>query len=499
VSILGHLDPMERALIRAGFPAMSAWWRDTLVRFYESGKRQCVLRVGRRGGKSSTLCRVAVLEALFGDHKVPPGDVGVVAIISTTRDEAAQRIRTVRAILDALHVSYRPIDHGIELADRPIAFKTYVASIAGVSGFTAIAVIADEVAKWKDSDTGANPATEVLASLRPTMATQPRARLFLSSSPLGPEDAHARAFAAGETDYQAVAYAPTWVAHPAITEAETHKLEPDDRVWRREYLAEPQAAASAAFEHERVSRAIGLRPPDGHIPCAGVVVVDPTAGSSDTYAFAFARWYIAPAYAQWKTERVWVRNAGDDGAGVWIRQPLNDENGRRIPNPEWGEQPEGFLAIEWAQGIDQAARRGFTSDRIVSRIVGAAREAGAVAIHSDQFERFALDSAIRQHGYPFFPHTWTAPLKERAVERVRGWMRDDVLCLPRHDKLKSELLAFEERIAPSGALTFRGRQGGHDDFAMLVLLAALVDIEGGLPGSPIATTTHRSARSITAV
>jgi len=34
-------------------------------------------------------------------------------------------------------------------------------------------------------------------------------------------------------------------------------------------------------------------------------------------------------------------------------------------------------------------------------------------------------------------------------------------------------------------LTFKGRHGGHDDFAMLVLLAALVDIEGGLGGSPL--------------
>ena len=75
------------------------------------------------------------------------------------------------AVLDALGIKHRPIDGGVELVDRPIAFKVYTASIAWVSGFTCIRAIADEAAKWRDADTGANPAREVLASLRPTMAT----------------------------------------------------------------------------------------------------------------------------------------------------------------------------------------------------------------------------------------------------------------------------------------------------------------------------------------
>src|SRR5690606_29101698 len=121
-------------------------------------------------GKSSSLCLFAVAFALAYDvSQIPPGDVGVVAFISTTRDEASQRLRTIRAILDALRIAYRPIEHGIELVGRRIVFKVFPASIAGVSGFTAILVVCDEVAKWRDADTGANPATDVLAAVRPTM------------------------------------------------------------------------------------------------------------------------------------------------------------------------------------------------------------------------------------------------------------------------------------------------------------------------------------------
>src|SRR5690348_2563921 len=91
--IVVRLRALDEALSRHGFPRTSPWWMETLTRFYEGAHRQLVLRVGRRGGKSSTLCRVGVLEALYGQHRIPPGDVGVVAIVSVSRDEASQRLR----------------------------------------------------------------------------------------------------------------------------------------------------------------------------------------------------------------------------------------------------------------------------------------------------------------------------------------------------------------------------------------------------------------------
>ena len=219
--ILRRFEALDHLLQASGFPATSPWWHETIRRLYQSGRKQLVVRCGRRGGKSSTLCRLAVVEGVYGRHRIPPGDVGVVALISTTRDEAAQRIRTIKAILDALGVKYRPIDGGVELLERPIAFKVYTATVSGVSGFTAVLLICDEVAKWKDHDTGANPATEVLASVRPTMATQPEARIVLSSSPFGQWDAHYDAFERGEDQFQVTAYAPSWEANPTLTEEGT--------------------------------------------------------------------------------------------------------------------------------------------------------------------------------------------------------------------------------------------------------------------------------------
>jgi hypothetical protein len=481
MSTLAHLSALESALTAEGFPPMSAWWESTLQRFYNSGRRQLVLRVGRRGGKSSTLCRVAVLEALYGAHTIPPGDVGVVAIVSVRREEAAERLRTVRAILDALGVTYRPVDGGLELIARRVLFRVFTASVSGVSGFTCIAAICDEVAKWRDLDTGSNPAKEVLASLRPTIAGQPSARIFLSSSPLGQEDAHAAAFDAGDTAFQLVAFAETWTARPSLTEDETRALEPDERVWRREYAALPQAGASAAFDPLHIERAIGQVPQEGLIQCAKVVLVDPSAGASDTWSYAVCGWRFSRPEAQWQCKRVW-----SVGARKWLDVPIQDAKGDPIPNPDWDPSTSNKLVFDYVGGVDNAVRRGVTSDAIVRMIADLARTNGAVAVHGDQFERFGLTSAFATIGLPYFPHVWTQPMKEQATMRVRRWFADDIVALPRSEVLRTQLLCFSEIIAPSGAITFKGRRGGHDDYAMLLLLAAFVDMDGGLPGSPIA-------------
>src|SRR5262245_62080077 len=144
VSFLARYDALDRALVTAGFPATSPWWRAQLERFMHSGRRRWVLRVGRRGGKSSTLCRLAVAVALWGGWHVPPGDVAVIPFGSVDRDEAAARLRTIAAILHALGVAFDERGDEIELRDRRLVFRVVTCSVRGTVGFTSVAVFADE-------------------------------------------------------------------------------------------------------------------------------------------------------------------------------------------------------------------------------------------------------------------------------------------------------------------------------------------------------------------
>jgi hypothetical protein len=66
------------------------------------------------------------------------------------------------------------------------------------------------------------------------------------------------------------------------------------------------------------------------------------------------------------------------------------------------------------------------------------------------------------------------------VEIVRRWLTDDQIALPNHPVLKREMLAFQEKILPSGQLSFTGRRGGHDDHVALLLTGALAAEAGAL-------------------
>src|SRR5688572_33212026 len=93
-----HIDRVNRVLVAAKWPDISPWWRRRIAWAYEHGAFELIFRVGRRGGKSSTMCRIAVAEALYGDHYVAPGDTGVFAIISAERPQAVERLSTIKPI-----------------------------------------------------------------------------------------------------------------------------------------------------------------------------------------------------------------------------------------------------------------------------------------------------------------------------------------------------------------------------------------------------------------
>lgn len=426
--VLQHIDALERALEKHAFVPMSPWWRETIRDFYNTSARQLVLRVGRRGGKSSTLCRVAVLEALFGDHKIPAGDVGVVAIISVRLDEARERLRTVEAILRALKAPFKRTGDTIELSNRPIAFRCFAASMAGVVGFTCIAAICDEVARWRDADSGSNPATEVLGSLRPTMATQPNARIFLSSSPLSTLDAHHKAFELGDTATQRVAYAPTWEANPTISEEETHRLEPDQRLWSREYLAQPADPDESLISAEDVDACthdkIAPLPPGSWISCA----IDP-ATRGDVWSLIIL---------------------ATIGEGEAARH-------RVVGLKEYRPRPGTPLS----PGVVLADIRQTLSSRW-----------GTNTVVSDQWSGDALRELAARVGLRLVVMPTTAQSKYQSFENLRTAIANRTIELPKHDGLRSDLLSLRRRITTSGVAIATPRVGGrHCDSATALALA----------------------------
>ena len=434
---------LDALLVSRGWPATSPWWQETIERFYGSSKRQLVVRVGRRGGKSSTLCRVAAVEAIYGAHDIPPGDVGVIPIVSVSRDEATQRLRTMRAIFDEMEIKYKSTAGMIEIdppsgdgpgSRYPVLVKVFAASIAGVSGFTTIWALCDEVSKWRDADTGANPAGEVLASLRPTMATQPQSKIILSSSPLGRLDAHAAAFDLGEIDFQCVGFAPTWVANPTITEEETHRLEQNEGRWRREYGAQPMDGnEDSLFSASLVDRC--TRDVSGDLPAESgvdyVAAMDPGfVKNAWTFAIAGMRYVegIAPRFK--RSVVVWREWRGTQ------ERPLNPEH-------------------------------------VLREIQALCRPFGLTFVWSDQYEQFSLHQigARLDFGVSIVEGGHVAKLAR--YEELVTQMYDGEIDLPPDKQIRADLLAVRQKLTANG-FTIQipeSPDGRHADYAPTIAIA----------------------------
>jgi len=143
------LTPEERAL----FMQLTGREREPLQRVAE-----LVAVVGRRGGKSRALAVLAVYLAALCEHRLAPGERGLVLVV-------AQNQRAARIVLDYAEACF----------DAAPALRALVVSRNNESiqlnGFTLLAAICDEVAYWWSEDSYANPDVETVAAIRPGLAT----------------------------------------------------------------------------------------------------------------------------------------------------------------------------------------------------------------------------------------------------------------------------------------------------------------------------------------
>jgi hypothetical protein len=253
---------------------------------------------GRRGGKSFIAALVAVFVSCFRsyDDVLAPGERGTLMVLAADRRQARTVFRYIDGLISGVAMLARMVEsrtaEAIHLGNR-ISIEVHTASFRAVRGYTLIGVIADEIAFWR-SDESTNPDAEIIAALRPGMATVPGALLLGISSPYSRRgvlwEAHRKHY--GEDgDPVLVWQAPTSAMNPSV----------DPEVIRRAY-EEDEASASAEYgaEFRRdiesfVSReAVDAVVIPGRLelpPIEGVQYqgfCDPSGGSSDSMTLAVA-------------------------------------------------------------------------------------------------------------------------------------------------------------------------------------------------------------------
>jgi hypothetical protein len=103
-----------------------------------------------------------------------PGEEGFVILLAPQIAQARIAFRCIRNYLRNSRILWKRVvsttKNEIKL-DNGITIACYPCSYIAVRGLTIIAVICDEMAFWRHEATSANPEREILAAVRPGMAT----------------------------------------------------------------------------------------------------------------------------------------------------------------------------------------------------------------------------------------------------------------------------------------------------------------------------------------
>jgi hypothetical protein len=429
-------------LARFDVPPLSAWWREQVRRYFDAYERGEALEfwacVGRGGSKSTALYKLATYEALFGSFTIPSDERHYAIVLSRVRSEAEKGLLIISSWLKKLRIDHRAVGDTIDLDWMPRGIRVVTASVASASGWRAFFLGCDEFAKWAWDGALATDAEEVIASARAMLATHPRAKVMVASSPWISEGMFYQAVTGGDGEGRVVTKAtPSWVANPIVSEASTRLRERNERRWRREYAAEfvdsyeggffPEALIASATDRGR--NPVPLRPT---LSRGYTVAIDP--------AFSFDRFAVCVAHAQ---------ASGRVGGGPVV---VVDYIGTIDP-------PHGAsLSPEHAAAVVCNIRRTWPGDMLV---------------RSDQAYAAPLQEIFMRKGVALYVEPWTGPIKLERFMLARSLLADGRLRLPDCAATRRELNAVGLKMTVSGNEVISTR-GAHDDRVSALVHATFV-------------------------
>jgi hypothetical protein len=260
---------------------------------------ECYAVVGRRGGKSRLAAALAIEAACLTDWTpyLAAGEWATAAVIAADRAQARNCFQYVEGFVDACpSLEAAVVRRGadvIEFATRT-RIEVTTASARTARGYSFCLVVADELAFWR-SETTNEPDLEVLAAVRPGLATLPGARLICISSPYSRRGALWQAFQnhfGKEHDPTLVWRAPSLVMNPSLsTRVVEQAYEADPARAAAEYGAEFRSDVEQLVSQELLDLCV-VRGRQG-IPPFGdrhryYGFVDPSGGSADSFCCAVA-------------------------------------------------------------------------------------------------------------------------------------------------------------------------------------------------------------------
>jgi hypothetical protein len=379
--------------------------------------------VGRRGGKSRILALIAVFLACFRDYSahLAPGETPVIAIVAADRKQARVILKYCAGLLREVPLLAPLLEEELTETLRLVSglqIEIHTGSIASPRGRTFVAVLADEISFWRRDDS-TNPDAEVIAAVKPGLASIPGSMLLMASSPYSRRgvlwDTFKRHY--GRDDARTLVWkAPTLTMNPSLDSAIVQAAYDDDPASAAaEYGAEFRSDIEAFITREVIEACTGRYfelPPMSRT--SYVAFVDPSGGSSDSMTMAIAH--------------------------------VEQRDGQRI-------------AV-----VDALRERTppFSPDAVVSEFVSLLMSYGIREAEGDRYGGEWPAERFRAHGIAYTP---AAKPKSDLYRDVLPALNGQRVVLPDLPKLAAQFVGLERRTARGGRDSIDHSPNAHDDLA----------------------------------
>jgi hypothetical protein len=382
--------------------------------------KEAWLVCGRRAGKSFILALLGVYIAAFRDWRehLAPGERATVMIIACDMRQARIVVRYLAALLEipllkplVLGKQTNRNAPGYDL-DGQVTIEVHTTSFRSVRGYTIAAAIFDEIAFWR-SEESANPDSEIVAAVRPAMATVPGSLMLCASSPYARRGVLWRAW---RRHYGKDGPVLVW-------QADTRTMNP----------TVPQAVIEEAYEE------------------------DPASAAAE-YGAQFrtdVESYISREVVEALVE-----------PGCFERAPVPGLRYHGFVDPSGGSNDSMALAIGHLEGDHRVLdclrerRPPFSPEEVVSEFAETLRNYGITTVEGDRYAGEWPREGFRKRG-----------LSYRVAEKTKSEFYRDLLPLLNSrqvelldsSRLVAQLCGLERRTARGGRDSIDHAPGGHDD------------------------------------
>ena len=296
--------------------------------------------------------------------------------------------------------------------------------------------------------------------------------------------------------------------------ATTEQMRDDDprilAMVARERLRDPENAKHEFDAEFRTSGSTIVFPSEFTAPCfshelpesdqieyyAPIGVLDMSSGGDDATTAAIVRVIRVPEMYD------------DSGPGALFhgRKPAVDEHGNylghMIPTVSkqfWNAETKTWDVREIEPTHPQKAYLAFTEihvqeggfwgtisgEDLMRPICSMFRRWGVRRVFADKFERGLANNELRKAGLLFHDLSWTSETKHEAVTLLKREMSDKKLIICECERMRKELVSYQQKAQPGGAFKYAARGKRHDDVISLLINAAMAMIQGHLQGSEL--------------